>query len=178
MMHAIANAMGTRRCRVPTMFRAMPIDVRTELLTRFGLNEIVCLYGLRHMSSCVMARRLRAVDIAAWQVAVITPDGVARSTRCELFGLPSSISRQLPRSPMLLFARRVKHALDVAVQRPHDADAREHRWPCSATNNGASIAACHSSASCFAFGSLVMYRAASRNVRRVSPSITIGSKNS
>ena len=74
-----------------------------------------------------MARQLRAVDIAAWQVAVITPDGVARSTRCELFGLPSSISRQLPRSPMLLFARRVKHALDVAVQRPHDADTHVHQ---------------------------------------------------
>jgi hypothetical protein len=54
----------------------------------------------------------------------------------------------------------------VAVQRSHDADAREHRWPCSATNNSASIAACHSSASCFAFGSLVMYRAASRNVQQ------------
>ena len=28
---------------------------------------------------------------------------------------------------MLLFARRVKHALDVAVQRPHDTDARMHQ---------------------------------------------------
>ena len=71
--------------------------------------------------------RPNAVDIAPWQVAVITPDGVARSTRCELFGLPSSISRQLPRSSMLLFARRVKHAPDVAVQRPHDADTHVHQ---------------------------------------------------
>jgi hypothetical protein len=28
---------------------------------------------------------------------------------------------------MLLFARRVEHAFDVAVQCSHDADAREHR---------------------------------------------------
>src|ERR1700704_3717293 len=37
LMHAMANPMGTRRCRVPTMLWAMPIDVRTELLTRFDL---------------------------------------------------------------------------------------------------------------------------------------------
>ena len=30
---------------------------------------------------------------------------------------------------MLVFARRVKHALDVPVDRFHDADAREQRWP-------------------------------------------------
>lgn len=30
---------------------------------------------------------------------------------------------------MLVFARRVKHALDVPVDRSHDADAREQRWP-------------------------------------------------
>ena len=35
---------------------------------------------------------------------------------------------------------------------------------CSATNNSAAIAACHSSESCSAFGSLVMYCAASRSV--------------
>src|ERR1700676_3152713 len=29
---------------------------------------------------------------------------------------------------MRLFARRVKHPLDVMVQRSNDADAREHRW--------------------------------------------------
>ena len=30
---------------------------------------------------------------------------------------------------MLVFARRIGHALDVAVQRSHDADAREQRGP-------------------------------------------------
>ena len=30
---------------------------------------------------------------------------------------------------MLVFARRVKQALDVPVDRFHDADAREQRWP-------------------------------------------------
>jgi len=37
---------------------------------------------------------------------------------------------------------------------------------CSATSNSASIAACHSSASYSVLGSLVMYRAASRNVQQ------------
>jgi hypothetical protein len=41
---------------------------------------------------------------------------------------------------MFVFARRIERALDVAVQRSHDADAGEHRWPCSATSNSASIA--------------------------------------
>src|SRR5258706_6921135 len=40
MMHAMANPMGTRRCRVPTMLGAMPIEVhRTKMLTRFGLAQ-------------------------------------------------------------------------------------------------------------------------------------------
>jgi hypothetical protein len=30
---------------------------------------------------------------------------------------------------MLVFARRVKQALDVPVDRFHDTDAREQRWP-------------------------------------------------
>ena len=30
---------------------------------------------------------------------------------------------------MLVFPRRVEHALDVAIQSPHYADAREQRWP-------------------------------------------------
>ena len=30
---------------------------------------------------------------------------------------------------MLVFAGRVKHALDVPVDRSHDTDAREQRWP-------------------------------------------------
>jgi hypothetical protein len=51
---------------------------------------------------------------------------------------------------------------------------------CSATNNSASIAACHSSASCSALGNFVMYWAASRNVRSgcFRPGNMIGSKNS
>jgi hypothetical protein len=30
------------------------------------------------------------------------------------------------RSPLLVFARRIKHPLDVSVQRPHHANARHH----------------------------------------------------
>jgi hypothetical protein len=39
----------------------------------------------------------------------------------------SLIPRQLPASPMLFRARRIKHPLDVTVQGSHDADPREHR---------------------------------------------------
>ena len=39
------------------------------------------------------------------------------------------IPLQLPPSPVLVFARRIEHALDVTVQCPHDTDARKHRWP-------------------------------------------------
>ena len=68
--------------------------------------------------------------------------------------------------PMLVFPRRVEHAFDVAVQRPHDTDARANIGgpSCSARSNSACIAACHSSASCSALGSSVMYSAASRSV--------------
>ena len=41
-------------------------------------------------------------------------------------GMWSSIPRQLALSPMMILARR-EHPLDVAVQCPHDADARHHR---------------------------------------------------
>jgi hypothetical protein len=34
------------------------------------------------------------------------------------------VSLQLALSPMMLFPIRIEHALDVTVQRPHDADAR------------------------------------------------------
>jgi hypothetical protein len=30
---------------------------------------------------------------------------------------------------MLVFTIRIEHALDVSVQRPHDADTRKHRRP-------------------------------------------------
>ena len=50
--------------------------------------------------------------------------------------------------------------------------------PCSATSNSASIAACRSSASCSAMGSLVMYVATSRSVTSdFRPGAAIGSTN-
>jgi hypothetical protein len=39
----------------------------------------------------------------------------------------SSISRQLPLSPVVILAIGVERALNVSVQRSHDADACEHR---------------------------------------------------
>ena len=43
MTHAMANPMEKRRCRVPTMLRAMPIEVhRTKMLTRFGPAHAGC----------------------------------------------------------------------------------------------------------------------------------------
>jgi hypothetical protein len=47
----------------------------------------------------------------------------------QIKGGPLSVARKFPASPMMIFTRR-EHALDVAVQRSHDADAREH---CRAT---------------------------------------------
>jgi hypothetical protein len=40
---------------------------------------------------------------------------------------PSSIPRQLATAPVRVFPVGVEHALGVAVQGSHDADAREHR---------------------------------------------------
>ena len=37
-------------------------------------------------------------------------------------------SLHLPLSPMVVLPIRIKHALNAAAQRPHNADAREHRW--------------------------------------------------
>ena len=39
----------------------------------------------------------------------------------------SSVWRELAASPMMLFARRFEHTLDVTVKCAHDADPREHR---------------------------------------------------
>jgi hypothetical protein len=41
----------------------------------------------------------------------------------------SSIPRQLPLSPMMVFSVRIEFANVAAVQSLHDADAREHRRP-------------------------------------------------
>jgi hypothetical protein len=39
----------------------------------------------------------------------------------------SSIACQFPPAPVVLFAIGIKYAFDVPVQRPHDANPREHR---------------------------------------------------
>jgi hypothetical protein len=58
---------------------------------------------------------------------------------------------------MMVLARWIKHPLDVTVQGSHDADPRKHRRPAFRRNQDqACIAACHSGASCSAFGSFVM----------------------
>jgi hypothetical protein len=41
----------------------------------------------------------------------------------------SSVARQLAASPVMVFPIRIERALDVAIQCPHDADARGHRRP-------------------------------------------------
>jgi hypothetical protein len=80
---------------------------------------------------------------------------------------------------MLVFARRVKHALDVPVDRSHDTDAREQRWPVLFCDQQQRFhRGRHSSASCSAFDSLVMYVAASRSVTiGFRPGTAIGSTN-
>jgi hypothetical protein len=91
--------------------------------------------------------------------------------------LPSSIPRQLAATPMRIFARWVERLLNVSVQRPHDA-ANIVGPPAVATRISASIAACHSGASCSAFGSFVMKLPASSRVTRWRPPGSgIGSSN-
>jgi hypothetical protein len=58
---------------------------------------------------------------------------------------------------MRVFAVPIEHALDRAVQCPHDADPGEHRRTSAHRHQiKACIAACHSGASCSALGSFVM----------------------
>jgi hypothetical protein len=67
----------------------------------------------------------------------------------------------------MVLTRRIEHPLDMTVQRPHDADARKHRRTAQRrTRIKASIAVCHSAASCSAFGSFVMYLPTSSRVTR------------
>ena len=69
----------------------------------------------------------------------------------------ASMARQLPLSPMIRFSRRFRHALDVTVQsRMTPIRANIVGPPFVATRIKASVAACHSGASCSAFGSFVM----------------------
>jgi len=46
--------------------------------------------------------------------------------RCA-YPFPLFVALQLPLCPMVVLAARIENALDVTVQRPHEADAREHR---------------------------------------------------
>jgi len=66
-------------------------------------------------------QRLRLANIAA-----VGGCGKARTLNSRQF---QYVPLQFPLPPMLVFAGRVKHALDGPVDRSHDADAREHRWP-------------------------------------------------
>ncbi len=68
-----------------------------------------------------------------------------------------SIPRQLPAAPIVVFPVRIKHALDMTVNaRMTPMRANIVGPPDVATRIKASIAACHSAASCSVFGSFVM----------------------
>ena len=70
----------------------------------------------------------------------------------------SSIPRQLPPSPMRVLPRRIELPFDATMfARITPIRANIVGPPLSATSNSASVAACHSSASCSASGSRVMY---------------------
>ncbi len=65
-------------------------------------------------------------------IEVVSPcfgDAVGVNVNRRISRLFSSVPRQLPLSPMMFLARGIKLPNVVAVQCPHDADAREHRWP-------------------------------------------------
>jgi len=80
---------------------------------------------------------------------------------------------------MLVLPRRVEHAFDVTIQCPHDTDAGEHRRPAVFRDQQQRLhRGLPFGVSCSAFGSSVMYSAASRKVISFLPlGNTIGSKN-
>src|SRR5712675_1392678 len=67
---------------------------------------------------------LNAPFAVSWNIFAISPGLLAG-----LFVACSFVPLQLPFSPMRVFARRIKHPLDVSVQRSHHADARHHGGP-------------------------------------------------
>jgi hypothetical protein len=153
------------RCRV----RQAPLCFHSTARSIIGTQEIAITPD-PNLSSASHPQLPAAVSLAAGGVGIAIKrrddaEGLLIYVEGRLSWRPLSfratlISRELPTSPMRVLPVRVEHALDVPIQRPHDADAREHRRPVKS----ASIAACRSSASCSALGSLVMYRAASRRV--------------
>jgi hypothetical protein len=64
--------------------------------------------------------QLRA-DWAAQIQLLIRPRAAARDL--------SPVPRQLPPSPMMTLPVGIEHPLNMPVQRPHDADPRQHRRP-------------------------------------------------
>jgi hypothetical protein len=58
---------------------------------------------------------------------------------------------------MTLFAIRIEHPLDVAIQRPQHNDPRVHQRPTAfRSHDQRSVAACHSLEFCSALGSFMM----------------------
>jgi hypothetical protein len=71
---------------------------------------------------------------------------------------------------MRVLAIGIEHALIDPIARPHDGDARKHRWAARRRDQDqSSIVACHSETSCSAGGSLVMQLPASRRVTSRRP---------
>jgi hypothetical protein len=69
----------------------------------------------------------------------------------------SAIPLELPAAPMMVFPIRIKHARDIPVQCPHDANPRKHRRSARRRHQDQRLhRGLHSSASCSAFVSFVM----------------------
>jgi len=73
-------------------------------------------------------KALNAVDIAAWQLAVHNARRRGTFDTMQAFRAAVIDSRASFHGPQCFSLRDVsKHALDVAVQRPHDADTHVHQ---------------------------------------------------
>src|SRR5258708_105517 len=127
-------------------------------LTRHAPNISVRLHRVQVLgTSCNGRPRFGRCRRGRCRVPSSSSRSRSRRHRC-----PSSIPRQLTFPPMVGLAIRIELANLVSVQCPHDADPREHRRPPSiGTKIKASIAACHSGASCCVFGTLMMLLPAS-----------------
>jgi hypothetical protein len=98
---------------------------------------------------------------------------ISKNGRCRA---SSSGSLQLPFSPMRVFAPRIERPYDVAVQSPHDADARHHGRAVMFDDQEYRFD--RSLSCCSAFGSFWIYLAVSSRVTSWRPRGSgIGSSN-
>ncbi len=75
-------------------------------------------------------QRRASTELVVSTVCTMTSSGQAAHSVSQTLIKHLSLSfvpLQLPAPPVMILTRRIEHAFHMAVQRPHDADARKHR---------------------------------------------------